>query len=100
MDEKKEEEFDRDFDEDGFDPTKEAFFSGLLDMEEEIASEAYELVEHGIHLIESKFFDDAIEVLRFGMGGLEGRLRVDTERKHIVIKNREEEYLLLEYEQT
>ncbi|MFX1481291.1 MAG: hypothetical protein ACFFCI_24690, partial [Promethearchaeota archaeon] len=68
MDERKEEEHDQDFDEDGFDPTKEAFFSDLMNMEEEIASEAYELVEHGINLIESKFFDDGIEVLRQAIG--------------------------------
>ncbi|MFW9865049.1 MAG: hypothetical protein ACFFEN_03050 [Candidatus Thorarchaeota archaeon] len=68
MDERKEEQHDQDFDEDGFDPTKEAFFSNLMNMEEEIASEAYELVEHGINLIESKFFDDGIEVLRQAIG--------------------------------
>ena len=42
-----------DFDENGFDPTKEAFFSDLMEGEEEIASEGYELVEHAISLINS-----------------------------------------------
>ncbi|MHA2121528.1 MAG: hypothetical protein ACW990_10025 [Promethearchaeota archaeon] len=44
MDEQKDEEFD----EDGFDPTKDAFFSDLIGIEEEIASEAYELVAHAL----------------------------------------------------
>ena len=59
---------EEDFDENGFDPTKEAFFSDLMGMEEEIASEAYELLEHAINLIKSKYYDDAIEVLRQAIG--------------------------------
>jgi hypothetical protein len=79
MDEHEEDEFEEkesdedeheedEFDEDRFDPTKEAFFSDLIGMEEEIASEAYELVEHAINLIETKYYDDAIEVLRQAIG--------------------------------
>ncbi|MFX1291158.1 MAG: hypothetical protein ACFFAG_09410 [Promethearchaeota archaeon] len=63
-----EEDFEQEFDENGFDPTKEAFFSDLMGMEEDIASEAYELVEHAINLIDSKYFDDGIEVLRQAIG--------------------------------
>ncbi|MHA2392505.1 MAG: hypothetical protein ACXAEX_11230, partial [Promethearchaeota archaeon] len=59
---------DDEFDENGFDPTKDAFFSDLLGMEEDIASEAYELVEHAINLIESKYYEDAVEVLRQAIG--------------------------------
>jgi tetratricopeptide (TPR) repeat protein len=68
MDEREEKDSEQEFDEDGFDPTKEAFFSDLIDMEEEVANEAYELVEHAIHLIETKYFDDGIEVLRQAIG--------------------------------
>ncbi|MHA2186068.1 MAG: hypothetical protein ACXAAI_13840, partial [Promethearchaeota archaeon] len=64
MSERKDEEFD----ENGFDPTKDAFFSDLMGMEEEIASEAYEMVAHAISLIESKYYDDGIEVLRQAIG--------------------------------
>ncbi|MFX1316581.1 MAG: hypothetical protein ACFE9T_12010 [Promethearchaeota archaeon] len=64
MDKKSNEEFD----ENGFDPTKEAFFSDLIEMEEEIASEAYDLVEHALNLIASKFYDDGIETLRQAIG--------------------------------
>ena len=38
MDEQEEEDFEQEFDENGFDPTKEAFFSDLMGMEEDIAS--------------------------------------------------------------
>ncbi|MCP4761215.1 MAG: hypothetical protein GY870_05505, partial [archaeon] len=62
------EEDNGDFDENGFDPTKEAFFSDLMEFEEEIASEGYELVEHALSLINSRYFDDAIEVLRQAIG--------------------------------
>ncbi|KKM96653.1 hypothetical protein LCGC14_1175950 [marine sediment metagenome] len=62
------EDFEKEFDENGFDPTKDAFFSDLMGMEEEIASEAYELVEHALNLIKSKFFDDGIEILRQAIG--------------------------------
>ena len=68
MDEHEEEDFEQEFDEDGFDPTKEAFFSDLIGMEEDIASEAYELVEHAISLIDTKYYDDSIEVLRQAIG--------------------------------
>ena len=34
MKEKREEDFEKDYDEDGFDPTKEAFFSDMMGMEE------------------------------------------------------------------
>ncbi len=68
MDEQKEGEFEKEIDEDGFDPTKEAFFSDLMEMEEDIASEAYALAEHAMELIETQFYDDAIEVLRQAIG--------------------------------
>ncbi|MFX1410749.1 MAG: hypothetical protein ACFFA6_10370, partial [Promethearchaeota archaeon] len=64
MDEKNNEEFD----ENEFDPTKEAFFSDLIEMEEEISSEAYDLVEHALNLIASKYYDDGIETLRQAIG--------------------------------
>ncbi|MFX1397717.1 MAG: hypothetical protein ACFFAS_11830 [Promethearchaeota archaeon] len=50
------------------DPTKEAFFSDLMEMEEEIASEGYEIVSHAINLINSQYYDDAIEMLRQAIG--------------------------------
>lgn len=68
MAEKREEDFEQEFDEEELDLTKDAFFSDLMDMEEEIANEAYELVEHAINLIESKYYDDSIEVLRQAIG--------------------------------
>jgi len=52
----------------GPDLTKDAFFSDMEDMEEEIASEAYSIVEHALSLIESGYFDDSIEVLRQAIG--------------------------------
>ncbi len=64
MDEDNNEEFD----ENGFDPTKEAFFTDLIEMEDELASEAYELVEHALNLIASKYYDDGIETLRQAIG--------------------------------
>lgn len=73
MNERKEE----DSDENGFDPTKDAFFSDLMGMEEEVASEAYELVEHAIHLTETKYFDDSIEILRQAIGLYSQINRVD-----------------------
>ena len=42
--------------------------SNLIDKEEEIASKAYELVEHAINLIETKYYDDAIGVLLQAIG--------------------------------
>ena len=68
MEEKKEEDSDQEFENNGYDPTKEAFFSDMMDMEEEIASEAYDLVEHAVNLIGSQYFDDAIEILRQAIG--------------------------------
>ncbi|MHA1473263.1 MAG: hypothetical protein ACTSQW_09220, partial [Promethearchaeota archaeon] len=50
------------------DPTKEAFFSGMEDIEKEIASEALELVKHALSLLESQFYDDSIEILRQAIG--------------------------------
>ncbi len=64
MDEDNNEEFD----ENGFDPTKEAFFTDLMEMEDELASEAYELVEHALNLVASKYYDDGIETLRQAIG--------------------------------
>ncbi|MFX1591754.1 MAG: hypothetical protein ACFFCL_03580 [Promethearchaeota archaeon] len=68
MEEKREEDFEEEFDDEELDLTKDAFFSNLMEMEEEIVGEAYELVEHAINLIESKFYDDSIEVLRQAIG--------------------------------
>ena len=59
---------DEDFKDIDEDPTKKAFFADIGDMEEEIAADAYDLVEHAVSLIESRFFDDAIEVLRQAIG--------------------------------
>ncbi len=50
------------------DLTKDAFFSDMENIEEEIASEAYSIVEHALTLIQSGYFDDAIEVLRQAIG--------------------------------
>ncbi len=63
MNEEKEE-----WDESKPDPTKEAFFSDLLEMEEDIAAEGYEVVVHAINLINSQYYDDAIEMLRQAIG--------------------------------
>ena len=55
-------------DENDPDPTKEAFFSDMGDIEKEIASEALELVKHALSLLESQFYDDSIEILRQAVG--------------------------------
>ncbi|MFW9827074.1 MAG: hypothetical protein ACFFEY_05570, partial [Candidatus Thorarchaeota archaeon] len=68
MEEKKEKDFDQDFEDEELDLTKDAFFSDLMEMEEEIANEAYELVEHAMNLIESQYYDDSIEILRQAIG--------------------------------
>ena len=57
-----------DFNENDPDPTKEAFFSDMGDIENEIASEALELVKHALSLLESQFYDDSIEILRQAIG--------------------------------
>ena len=68
--EKREEEKDNNqiFDDNNPDPTKEAFFSDMGNMEEEIAAEAIELVTHALSLIDARFFDDSIEILRQAIG--------------------------------
>jgi len=69
MDEQgKKKEKSEEFDEFEPDPTKEAFFSDMGNIEEEIASEAIELVRHALSLIELGFHDDGIEVLRQAIG--------------------------------
>jgi len=68
MEEKKEEDSDKEFTDEELDLTKDAFFTDLMGMEEEIAGEAYELVEHAINLIESHYYDDSIEILRQAIG--------------------------------
>ncbi|MCK4379668.1 MAG: hypothetical protein KAW51_00910 [Candidatus Lokiarchaeota archaeon] len=68
MEDKREEDFDKEFDDEELDLTKDAFFSDMVEMEEEIASEAYELVEHAINLINSHYYDDGIEILRQAIG--------------------------------
>ena len=68
MEEKREEDLDKEFDEKELDLTKDAFFADMLEMEEEIAIEAYELVEHALNLITSHYYDDGIEILRQAIG--------------------------------
>jgi len=57
-----------DFNENDPDPTKEAFFSDMGDIENEIASEALDLVKHALSLVESQFYDDSIEIFRQAIG--------------------------------
>jgi tetratricopeptide (TPR) repeat protein len=59
---------DEEWNGEGPDPTKEAFFSDMDEMEEEISDEAYELVAHALSLIDTEFYDDAIEVFRQAIG--------------------------------
>ena len=68
LEKKNEEDSDQEFTDEELDLTKDAFFTDLLGMEEEIANEAYELVEHAINLIESHYYDDSIEILRQAIG--------------------------------
>ncbi|MFX0040701.1 MAG: hypothetical protein ACFFCY_08055 [Promethearchaeota archaeon] len=68
MEEKREEDLDKEFDEEELDLTKDAFFSDLMAMEDEIANDAYELVEHAVNLIKTQFYDDSIEILRQAIG--------------------------------
>ncbi|MFW9946332.1 MAG: hypothetical protein ACFFDX_05830, partial [Candidatus Odinarchaeota archaeon] len=46
----------------------DTFFADLDNIEEEISSEAYELVVHALTLIEGHYYDDAVEVLRQAIG--------------------------------
>ncbi|MHA1349732.1 MAG: hypothetical protein ACTSPZ_02720, partial [Promethearchaeota archaeon] len=64
----KEGENNRDFNAKDPDPTKEAFFSDMGNIENEIASEAIELVKHALSLLESQFYDDSIEIFRQAIG--------------------------------
>jgi len=57
-----------DFNENDPDPTKEAFFSDMGNIEKEMASEALELVKHALSLLETQFYDDSIEILRQAIG--------------------------------
>ena len=57
MDEKDQKDFKDEFNEEDKDPTKEAFFSDIIEMEEEIATEALSLVEHALQLVTSKYYD-------------------------------------------
>ena len=68
MEEKREEDLDQEFDDEELDLTKDAFFADMIEMEEEIATEAYELVEHALNLITSHYYDDGIEILRQAIG--------------------------------
>ncbi len=68
MEERREEDFDKEFDDKELDLTKDAFFADMVEMEEDIASEAYELVEHALNLITSQYYDDGIEILRQAIG--------------------------------
>ncbi|NVM16393.1 MAG: hypothetical protein HWN80_01655 [Candidatus Lokiarchaeota archaeon] len=58
----------KEIDESKSDPTKEAFFSDMGNIEEEITSEAIELVQHALSLVETQFYDDSIEILRQVIG--------------------------------
>ncbi|MFX1258017.1 MAG: hypothetical protein ACFFAN_09165, partial [Promethearchaeota archaeon] len=60
----KKERNDNESKDDKFDLTKDAFFSDLLDAEDEITIEALELVEHALSLVDAHYYDDAIEILR------------------------------------
>ncbi len=61
-------ENNRDFNVKDPDPTREAFFSDMGNIENEIASEAIELVKHALSLLESQFYDDSIEIFRQAIG--------------------------------
>lgn len=63
-----EKDYNPEFNDNNPDPTKVAFFSDMGNMEEEIASEAIELVTHALSLIETRFYDDSIEILRQAIG--------------------------------
>ncbi|MBY9016326.1 MAG: hypothetical protein KGD68_11585 [Candidatus Lokiarchaeota archaeon] len=84
-----------DFYENDPDPTKEAFFSDMGDIEKEIASEALELVEHALSLLESQFYDDSIEILRQAIG-LYAQINRDSEIE--AIKGKISEIYLLREE--
>ncbi len=84
-----------DFNENDSDPTKEAFFSDMGDIEKEIASEALELVEHALSLLEEQFYDDSIEILRQAIG-LYSQINRDSEVK--AIKGKISEIYLLREE--
>jgi len=77
------------------DPTKEAFFSNMGDIEKEIASEALELVKHALSLVESQFYDDSIEILRQAIG-LYSQINRDSEVE--AIKGKISEIYLLREE--
>ncbi|MFX1501381.1 MAG: hypothetical protein ACFFDH_10515, partial [Promethearchaeota archaeon] len=68
MENKREKDLEEEFDDENLDLTKDAFFSDLAEMEEEISSEAYELVEHAMDLINTHYYDDGIEILRQALG--------------------------------
>lgn len=91
MDENNEE-----WDENGFDPTKEAFFSDLMEMEEDIAQEGYGLVEHAMSLVKSQYYNDAIEVLRQAIGVYE---QINRESEIEAIKQKISEIYVLKEEQ-
>ncbi|MFW9781671.1 MAG: hypothetical protein ACFFFB_05240, partial [Candidatus Heimdallarchaeota archaeon] len=46
----------------------DTFFDDLDKAEEEVSSEAYELVAHALSLIKDHYYDDAIEILRQAIG--------------------------------
>ena len=77
---------------DGPDPTKEAFFSDMSEMEGEIAEEAYELVEHALSLIDSQYYDDAIEILRQAIGLYS---QINKEEEITAIRNKISELYIL-----
>ncbi|MBD3197124.1 MAG: hypothetical protein GF317_18865, partial [Candidatus Lokiarchaeota archaeon] len=55
-------------DEEEYEPTKDAFMADMNDIEEEIASEAYDLVAHALNLVNSGYYDDAIELFYQAIG--------------------------------
>lgn len=75
-----------------FDPTKDAFFSDLGDIENEIMGEAYELVEKALSLIDESAYNEAIELLRQSMGLYE---QLNKQQEVSALKNKIQEIHLL-----
>jgi hypothetical protein len=74
------------------DPTKEAFFADMDSIEEEVSIEAYSLVEHALGLLEGKYFDDSIEILRQAIGLYD---QINKQAEIAALKNKIDEIQLL-----
>ena len=61
---KKKEKNNEEFENEEIKRPRDDFLSDLIELEDEITTEAIELVEHALSLVDSQFFDDAIEILR------------------------------------